>query len=519
MPSLRADAHVLSPPAAMGTAASSFDANDGSSRSVAQLRLPERLDEPGLLVGWSLEMMHATVPLGFGFGDPATSPASGFIDPILMEKDGHLITIAPTGAGKGVGCIVPALLRYDGPVIVVDPKGENVAITARRRREMGHTVIVLDPIGITKEQGGSLNPMQLLDPEAATTVDEAAAIANTLIDRRADDRNRFWYDRAVHFLTGAILHAVADHPPEARHLDTVRKTLALAASHPDRYFEEMQRSRHPEVRAIAQSLDAGAGETRGSIVTVAQDGVDFLRGPLVQAAVSSTSFDLDDITRGTPLSIYIVLPPHMLESHGKLLRLWIATLIGAITRRRGRAPKATLFLLDEAAQLGSLPQLRQAVTLLRGYGMRTWSFWQDLSQLKLLYPADWQTMINNCEVLQCFGAFNAMAATDVAQISGFGAPGAVLDLEDDEMVLQIRGDQAVVSRRPNYRTDPPFNGLFDANPYYAPDGNILARHPGRVRLYDRVEVKRRARATPEDGSPRQPSPPDELLAQIIAGWK
>jgi type IV secretion system protein VirD4 len=498
------------------------------SRPLAQLRMPDRLDDPGLLVGWSLELAHTKTPLGFGFGDPTKTPMSGFIDPILMQKEGHLITIAPTGAGKGIGCIVPALLRYDGPVIVVDPKGENVAITARHRRKMGQTVIVLDPIGVTEQTSASLNPLQLLDPEAATTVDEASSIANTLIDRRGDDRNRFWYDRAVHLITGAILHAITDFPPEERHLTTVRRILGAAATTPDQLFAEMQRSRHPEVRAIAHSINV-APETRGSIVAVAQDGVDFLRGPLVQAATSSTSFDLLDVTRGVPLSIYIVLPPHMLESHGRLLRLWVATLFSAITRRRGRVPTATLFLLDEAAQLGGLPELRQAVTLLRGYGMRTWSFWQDLSQLKLLYPSDWQTMINNCEVLQCFGAFNAMAASAIAEITGFGSSSAVLDLDQDEMVLQIRGDEAVVARRPNYRTDPPFAGLFDQNPYYVTESAIVPKQPPRIRLFERrppQEESPRGKAELSSGPTKvvragdtPAASPDPFLEWLLEGWE
>ena len=56
-----------------------------------------------------------------------------------------LMTIAPTGAGKGTGCIVPALLRFDGPVIVVDPKGENALMTVRRRRELGQEVAASTP--------------------------------------------------------------------------------------------------------------------------------------------------------------------------------------------------------------------------------------------------------------------------------------------------------------------------------------------------------------------------------------
>ncbi len=240
-----------------------------------------------------------------------------------------------------------------------------------------------------------------------------------------------------------------------------------------------------------------------------------------------TSFDLLDVTRGVPLSIYVVLPPHMLESHGRLLRLWVATLFRAITRRRGRAPKATLFLLDEAAQLGSLPELRQALTLLRGYGMRTWSFWQDASQLKLLYPSDWQTMMNNCEVVQCFGAFNAMAAKDIAELTGFGNPNAVLDLDEDEMVLQLRGDEAVVARRPNYRNDPPFAGLFDLNPYYVPEADMLPKQPPRIRLFERRGPDQAAgnKKEPQSGSMRAlqqqtsaaPSS-DPFLEQLLKGW-
>src|SRR3546814_14619691 len=55
-------------------------------------------------------------------------------------------------------------------------------------------------------------------------------------------------------------------------------------------------------------------------------------------------------------------------------------------RRRARPEASTLFVLDEAAQLGTFNELRQAVTLLRGYGLQTWSFWQDASQLSIPNP-------------------------------------------------------------------------------------------------------------------------------------
>src|SRR6059058_3203032 len=104
--------------------------------SSTSLRQPDKLPEPGLLVGWSLENRPSRRPIGFSYGNPLKVPATGYLDPILLNGEGHLMTIAPTGAGKGTGCIIPALLRYPGPVIVIDPKGENAAITARRHSRL-----------------------------------------------------------------------------------------------------------------------------------------------------------------------------------------------------------------------------------------------------------------------------------------------------------------------------------------------------------------------------------------------
>ncbi|CAH2405601.1 type IV secretory system conjugative DNA transfer family protein [Mesorhizobium escarrei] len=128
-----------------------------------------------------MEQSHARRPIGFTIGNTLSHKGDGVVDPILMNGEGHLITIAPTGAGKGVGCIIPALLRHVGPVIVVDPKGENAAVTSRRRREMGDEVVVLDPMNLTGEMGGSLNPLDLIDAERATGVDDAAALVGTLL--------------------------------------------------------------------------------------------------------------------------------------------------------------------------------------------------------------------------------------------------------------------------------------------------------------------------------------------------
>lgn len=488
----------------------------------SELKMPSTLEGGDLLVGWSLELERDHHPMGFSFGDPALTPATGFIDPILMAREGHLMTIAPTGAGKGTGCIVPAMLLYDGPVIVIDPKGENALITARRRREMGQKVAVIDPMGITGLPSTTLNPLDLLDPDGPNLVDDCMAIISNLTGERPGRNTsdgEYWAERGATFVLGVMLHVVSDLPPDKRNLGHVRALVAQAMGETGLYANmaearsgteaqrlagtvlgALEQSRCAEARRIGQMLRLGAISTLGGILSFSQSMVELARGDAITNSLSSTGFDLSAVTRGEPLSIYLVLPPHMLDSHGRLLRLWVHTLMTLITRRNARPAKSTLFLLDEAAQLGTFAPLRRAITLMRGYGLQTWSFWQDPSQLVVLYPHDWQTMVNNCRAVQCFGANTMLAAEAMARIVGYQPAERLLDLKDHEMLLQLSGDAAVVARLPNYLADPAFEGQADPNPFHDPNRPVERPAPPQ-----RTVARKRKSKNPKEVVPSKPA--------------
>jgi type IV secretion system protein VirD4 len=483
------------------------------------LRLPDSLPSPGLLVGWSVDLDQVNPRFGFNFGEPDKSPKTGYVDPVLMDGEGHVITIAPTGAGKGTGCIIPALLRFPGPVIVVDPKGENAMITARRRRDMGQQVVVIDPMGLTGLATGALNPLDLLDPDSDSLADDAASIIATLVpsDFGANTTDgRYWQERGASFLLGIMLHVIADMPVAQRTLAKVRELVTQSTSELGLYagvsegrsqadmlkgtvLDHLSKSRSPEARQIGSMMRMGALSTMGGIVSFSQSMIDFVRSGLVAESLASSTFDLDAITRGDPVSIYLVLPPHMLDSHSRLLRLWVNTLMSLISRRRARPALSTLFILDEAAQLGVFDPLRQALTLMRGYGLQTWSLWQDGSQIINLYLRDWQTMVNNCRAVQCFSPNTMLAAKAMADIVGHDDPAALLDMPDAQMLLQISGGKPLVVQRPDYRTDPAFTGQFDANPYHDPT---------------RTPMPERRRAKPAAQTEAQPPAPDATAGDL-----
>jgi type IV secretion system protein VirD4 len=121
------------------------------------------------------------------------------------------------------------------------------------------------------------------------------------------------------------------------------------------------------------------------------------------------------------------------------------------------------------AQLGSISILKQAVTLLRGSGVQCWMFLQDLSQLRQLYPNDWQAIVNNAGVLQTFGINNYNMATEWGELLGL-APKDLDRMSREETAVRRQGQGSLVCRRPDYLKDAAFTGMFDANPRFALQG-------------------------------------------------
>lgn len=467
--------------------------------------------EPSLLLAW--EESPAGPRIGFrGTAGPAGAPASPEpanppVDtsrPILFEGDSHLATFAPTGAGKGRGVIIPTLLTYPGPVVVIDPKGENYQVTARRRRELGQRVVVLDPFRIVTADGESdaLNPLDIFDLEGVDPEGEAEMLASMLSVGHEYTTDRYWNDTGTALLSGLLAHIVTNNDGEGRSLNRLRKFLY----HDDLDYQiavwlDSKSIKSPLARdEFVSYLSAPSDKTRPCIRSTASTYVKALGSASVAKTLESSTFDLRDVVFGAPLSVYIVIPPEKLESHRSLLRLWVGALLTAITRRRRLPERRTLFLLDECGQLGTFPALRQAITLLRGYGMQVWSFWQDLSQLKLLYPLDWQTILNNSAVIQVFGVNNYQMSREWSDVIGL-SPSDLTKLKPEQAAVAIQGSSPRVGRRPDYLFDPPFAGLFDANPRFEKPSEaeeILYPNPPRATRTRRG----RARATPESSSAR-----------------
>ncbi|MBL8549496.1 MAG: type IV secretory system conjugative DNA transfer family protein [Hyphomonadaceae bacterium] len=431
-----------------------------------------------LLLGWrAADVPKETI----GFGAPRTLAAPSETEaPLLYGEDRHLVTIAPTGAGKGRGVIIPNLLRFEGSVIVIDPKGETWHVTHRRRREMGQEVRLLDPFGAVSRRTDSLNPFDLFNRPGALLDADAEMLASLLAGDAGFHKEPFWDNWGRSLMAGVIAAVAETSPPGERHFGKVREILMSddAVYNLAALIEANDALNRLSKQNISSFLPI-TEQTRSGILSTAQSYLKVVNSDSALRSLSKSTINLDAVRRGDPMTIYIVIPPDKLESHSALLRLWVGGLMLTVMGRKRRPKRSTLFLLDECAQLGEFGPLRQSMTLLRGYGLQVWPFFQDLSQLQRLYPKDWRTIFNNAGVFQLFGVANHLMAKESADLIGDLDADVLRALPKDRQIIAVSGDKAVSARLPDYLNDAPFRGMWDPNPMFEADQPTTPGRGGR----------------------------------------
>ena len=361
--------------------------------------------------------------------------------------ESHLMTIGHTGAGKGVAALIPNLLNYKGSIVCVDIKGEAARLTVGFRQSLGQDVWVVDPFNASGlNVKASIDPFSLFKGERiGSNVDQARALARAILPTNYNVKDPFWDNKARQLLTCLILY-VASSDRSRNGMAEVRYLLNTMVKDADRVRSLVEECRHMAVKSCASALYAEP-RVMQSIISTAQSALDELQSTEVLTSLASRkSIDLDKVRKGENVSIFLVLPPHLLASMSSLMRIWLVTLFQVIYSRKECPKLETLFLVDEAAQLGPLEELRQAITLMRGYGVRTWTYWQDLSQLKRHYHDDWMSLVNNSLALQFLGAHTGMAKSEVCEVLGNFSYREIEDMDEQELLLLCAGKPKILNR-------------------------------------------------------------------------
>jgi len=192
------------------------------------------------------------------------------------------------------------------------------------------------------------------------------------------------------------------NPPTVPTIARLRELLCLASEEP------AARNNFHGVGIPALALAMMKTALAGLRNKAAQftDWTNEIRSIASTAKIQTEAFDDDEIAadlakdgfhfgelKEVPTTVYLILPPEMMDRHAKWLRLLISAAFQALMRPRRKGEPRVLFMLDEFAGLGHMKIIETVWAQVRGYGIQILPVFQDLTQLKDIYGQRWETFI------------------------------------------------------------------------------------------------------------------------------
>jgi type IV secretion system protein VirD4 len=346
----------------------------------------------------------------FGYGTGATEsagrPALG--PEIRYVGDRHLMTIGPNGSGKSRRVLLPNLALLKGwSVVVVDPKGELFQMVAEYRDAGLKNSLVLNPFRVLINRSDGFNPVAALDPSSDDFPDDALTLAEALI--RMEGKDPHWAASAQDLMAALIMFSRLSQPDGgslAHVRDILGRPLGVLAQTMTLLIAVAKNKKCPELETKGARFIDLSPESRelSSIVSTALTQTRWLDSRPLKADLSSDhDYDFGQL-KDVPTSIWLILPARRLGTHSTWMRLMIAAILQPLLKDTRKAKVPVLLMLDEYPALaeGGFPIIERNMAMFRGYGVKLWTVFQDLSQAKRLYGDHWESFAANAGVLQSF---------------------------------------------------------------------------------------------------------------------
>ncbi len=366
----------------------------------------KEVEEAGLLAKNSEN--NASVYVG-GWTD-----GKGRVNYLRHSGPEHVVVIAPTRSGKGVGLIIPTLLSWSESCVVHDPKGELWQLTSGWRSQNIGPCYLFNPV--SSEFHVRINPLDEIRIGTPNEVSDAQNLASIIIDPAGKGLNDHWTKSAHSLMTGLLLHVLhmKDKQGEIASMHDVSRALSDPEKDANALFEDMATNtwhengqRQETVAAAGQDmLNKPKGE-RGSVLSTAVSFLSVYRDPLIAANTSDATLRIRDLVDGDkPVSLYIMLREEDKDRLMPVARVLLTQLIRVLLRpelqfENGKQvppyKHRLLLLLDEFPSFGKLGVLEEALSYIAGYGIKAYLIMQDMSQLWKSYGRD-ESIISNSHV-------------------------------------------------------------------------------------------------------------------------
>ena len=321
-------------------------------------------------------------------------------------RNKNLLIVGGSGSGKTRFLIKPNLLQMHSSYCVTDPKGTVVNEVGNALLKNGYRLKIFNTINFKKSM--HYNPFAYVHDEKDILKLVTTLIANTKGEGKGGDE--FW-EKAEKLLYSALIGYIHyEAPEEEQNFSTLLEMLnAMEVREDDEEFKnpvdlmfEELAERDPDHFAVRQyaKYKLSAGKTAKSI--------------LVSCGARLAPFDIKELreitaydeleldTLGDKKTALFLIMSDTDATFNFLISMVYTQLFNLLCEKAddvygGRLPVHVRCLIDEAANIGQIPNLEKLMATIRSREISAALVLQAKSQLKAIYKDNADTIIGNCD--------------------------------------------------------------------------------------------------------------------------
>ena len=421
-------------------------------------------------------------------------------------RNKNVLVIGGSGSGKTRFWLKPNLMqcnseKYPCSFVVTDPKGSVVVECGKMLRRFGYRIKIFNTINFKKSM--HYNPFAYIHSEKDILKLVTCLISNTKGDGKTGDE--FWQKAETLLYCALIGYIHYEAPVEEQNFATLIEMLnSMEVREDDEEFENAvdlmfkelakEKPDHFAVRQYAKYRLA-AGKTLKSI--------------LVSCGARLAPFDIEELrevtaydeleldTLGDRKTALFLIMSDTDASFNFLISMIYSQLFNLLCEKAddvygGRLPVHVRCLIDEAANIGQIPQLEKLVATIRSREISACLILQAQSQLKALYKDNADTIIGNMDSRLFLGGSEPTTLKELSTALGketidtfntgesrgretshslnyqkLGKELASVDelavLDGSKCILQLRGVRPFLSEKYDITKHPNYKYLSDAD--------------------------------------------------------
>ena len=431
-------------------------------------------------------------------------------------RNKNVLVIGGSGSGKTRFFLKPNLMQMHSSYVVTDPKGSVVCEVGKLLERNHYKIKIFNTINFKKSM--HYNPFAYIHSEKDILKLVTTLITNTKGDGKSGDE--FWTKAETLLYTALIGYIHYEAPPEEQNFTTllefinameVREDDEEYKNPVDRMFDELE-EKDPNHFAVRQykKYRLAAGKTAKSILVSCGARLAPFDIAELREITMYDELELDTLgdkiflnpknpkdKRYRKTALFLIMSDTD-STFNFLISMIYTQLFNLLCEKAddvygGRLPVHVRCLIDEAANIGQIPNLEKLVATIRSREISACLVLQAQSQLKALYKDNADTIIGNMDSRIFLGGAEPTTLKELNQSLGketidtfntgesrgrevshslnyqkLGKDLATIDelavLDGGKCILQLRGVRPFMSNKFDITKHPQYKYLSDADP-------------------------------------------------------